>query len=89
MFDISKLLYSCGNINVSENFSKQVNSRIVYFIWNNSKPKVKRTMLIQATGNGGLNMPDMTIICKSLKVLWVKRLLEEDPLQWKVIPLYY
>ena len=51
--------------------------------------KIKRTTLIQTKGNGGLNMPDTKIICKSLKVMWVKRLLEEDPLQWKVIPLYY
>ena len=31
----------------------------------------------------------MTIICKSLKVLWVKRLLNDDPKQWKVIPIHF
>ena len=34
-------------------------------------------------------MHDMTIICKSLKVLWVKRLLNDDPKQWKVIPIHF
>ena len=34
-------------------------------------------------------MPDMAIICKSLKVLWVKRLLNDDPKQWKVIPIHF
>ena len=89
MFAISKLLYLCGNMNVPETFPKQVNSRMFDFIWNFSTPKVKRTTLIQTTRNGGLNMPDMTIICKSLKVLWVKRLLNDDPKQWKVIPIHF
>ena len=34
-------------------------------------------------------MPDITIICKSLKVLWVKRLLNDDPKQWKEIPIHF
>ena len=34
-------------------------------------------------------MPDITIICKSLKVLWVKRLLNDEPNQWKVMPIYF
>ena len=89
MFAISKLLYLCGNMNVPETFPKQVNSRMFDFIWNFSTPKVKRTTLIQTTRNGGLNMPDMTIICKSLKVLWLKRLLNDDPKQWKVIPIHF
>ena len=41
MVAISKLLYSCGNMNVPETFPKQVNSRMFDFIWNFSTPKVK------------------------------------------------
>ena len=31
----------------------------------------------------------MSLICKSLKILWVKRLLNEEELQRKIIPLKY
>ena len=34
-------------------------------------------------------MPDMTIMCKSLKILWIKRLLGEEDSQWQTIPLHY
>ena len=34
-------------------------------------------------------MPDMSLMCKSLKILWVKRLLNEEDLQWKIISVHY
>ena len=77
--------YECPrNISKTDQFR-----RMFDFIWNFSTPKVKRTTLIQTTRNGSLNIPDMTIICKSLKVLRVKRLLNDDPKQWKVIPIHF
>ena len=34
-------------------------------------------------------MPDMSLMCKSLKILWIKRLLNEEDLQWKIISVHY
>ena len=45
--------------------------------------------MIQTTKAGGLNMPEMGLMCKALKIMWVKRLLNEELRQWKIIPLYY
>ena len=45
--------------------------------------------MIQKTIDGGLNMPDMRLMCKAIKLMGVKRLLNEELRQWKVIPLYY
>ena len=45
--------------------------------------------MIQKTVDRGLNMPDIQLMCKALKVTWIKRLLKEENRQWKVIPLYY
>ena len=39
--------------------------------------------------NGRLKMPDMSLMCKSLKILWIKRLLNEEDLQWKIISVHY
>ena len=38
--------------------------------------------------HGGLKMSDnfFLLMCKSLKILWVKRLLKEEVLLWKIIP---
>ena len=89
MFGISKLLYTCSNLKVPEDFPKTVNSIISKFVWNFRPPKVKGSTMIQNVRNGGLKMPDMTIMCKSLKILWIKRLLDEENSQWKIIPLHY
>ena len=48
---------------------------------------VKGTTMIQSINNGGLKTPDMSLMCKSLKIVWVKCLLNEEELQWKIIPL--
>ena len=45
--------------------------------------------MIQTTKAGELNMPEMGLMCKALKIMWVKRLLSEEQRQWKIIPLYY
>ena len=82
MLGISKLLYTC-----SAESSSCV--RVINFVWNSLPPKVKRWTLIQNTKNGGLKMPDMSLMCKSLQILWVKRILDEEDLQWKIIPVHY
>ena len=90
MFGISKLIYLCSNLNVPSAFQKkQVNTKIADFVWNSPVSKVKRTTMIQTTKAGGLNMPEMGLMCKALKIMWVKRLLNEEQRQWKIIPLYY
>ena len=45
--------------------------------------------MIQTTKSSGLNMPEMGLMCKALKIMWVKRLSNEQQRQWKIIPLYY
>ena len=34
-------------------------------------------------------MPDMSLMCNSFKILWVKRLLNEEDSLWKIIPAHY
>ena len=89
MLGISKLLYTCSNLKVPETFPKATKSCITNFVWNSLPPKVKSSTMIQNTKNGGLKMPDMSLMYKSLKTLWVKRLLDEEDLQWKIIPVHY
>ena len=45
--------------------------------------------MIQTTKAGGLNTPEMVLMCKALKIMWVKRFLNEEQRQLKIIPLYY
>ena len=61
------------------NFSEKDNDICFKFIWND---KVKSQTVIFPVDKGGLNMVDFTILDKSLKAAWVKRLHEADCSKW-------
>ena len=61
----------------------------IRFIWKGKPDKVKRLTLIKSYEKGGLNMVDINSYFKSLKVPWVKRLLNSETSNWKVIPRKY
>ena len=46
------------------------------FLWPNGKHHVKKNVITNKTANGGLNMPDITCMNKSLRLLWIKRILD-------------
>ena len=64
------------------NFAEKVNDICFKFIWNFKPDKVKRHTIIGPVDKGGLNMVDFTMVVKSLKAAWVKRLCEEDGSKW-------
>ena len=64
------------------NFAEKVNDICFNFIWNFKPDKVKRQTIVLPVDKGGLNMVDFTILVKSLKVAWVKRLCEDDGSKW-------
>ena len=48
------------------------------FIWDGKPDKIKRDTLMQDYGQGGLKMIDIENFILSLKVSWVKRLLQTE-----------
>ena len=56
---------------------------IYNFIWNGNTDKVCRNIFMQKICNGGYNMHDFNTVDKSLKIMWMKYLLDENNNIWK------
>ena len=55
------------------------------FIWNKVE-KIKRTVMYNEYENGGFKVPHIKTFCQSLKVVWVKRMLDNlNFSDWKVL----
>ena len=53
---------------------KKVNELFFDFIWPKGKHHVKKNVLIQDIESGGLKMPDVESMVKSIKLTWIKRI---------------
>ena len=54
-----------------------VKRKILEFIWNTKRPKVKYQILIKDY-DGGIKLPDIELHLQTQRVLWAKRLLTGD-----------
>ena len=65
-------LYVASIYPISDSFLKQVEALMFDFIWPNKKHHVKKNVLIKDIESGGLKMPDLESIVKSVKMNWIK-----------------
>ena len=86
---LPKIMYVCEMLVPSENFLKQVKSKIFTFVWKNKPPSVAYDVLVRSKLQGGLNFPDISKKVKTQNIMWVKRLLNEEESPWKIIPKFY
>ena len=64
----------------------EINTIVYKFIWKTSKDRVKRTVMRNSLRRGGLNVPDPDRQADSLKVVWVKKLLDpKNKGKWKEV----
>ncbi len=82
----SQFTYIASIVSLPDNVVNEINTILFKFIWN-SNEKVKRKTLIADLQNGGLKMIYFPHFEKSLKVAWIKRILNTDAASWKNIPL--
>jgi hypothetical protein len=75
--------FQSNNLFVPEEFVSQIHKMIFKFLWNDKPAKIKGETVIADTEEGGLRMPHFPTIVASLKVLWIKRLLDEKCSKWK------
>ena len=65
---------------------KELNDIFYYFLWNGKCDKIKRKVMINEPGNGGLKMIDLCSFNKSLKTTWVKKYLDTtNNGKWKLL----
>ena len=57
---------------------KEIDRLIYNFIWNGNTDKVRRNIFMQKVCNGEYNMHDINTVDKSIKIMWMKYLLDEN-----------
>ena len=73
---VSQLIYLMSIIpSPSPTQFKQINDLLYGFIWDNKKDKIKRNTLIGPIVNGGAKMIDVQAQNKSMKLAWIKRIM--------------
>ena len=56
------------------------------FIWRGRAPRIKHTTLIADYADGGYKHVDIATKLESLKVIWIRRMLDNNFNVWKAIP---
>ena len=87
-YAVPQLLYVCGNLGVPEWFTKGANTAMFNFLWSGKNDKIKRKTIVAPIEEGGLKMIDLEAMIKAQKVMWVKRLLDENFASWKAFPYW-
>ena len=61
---------------------KELNTILFKFLWDNKPDKLKREQITLPTRQGGLNMINIDHFITSLKITWVRRLIQsENPIK--------
>lgn len=84
---LSKLIYLWILLpNPPIQFIQQLQKKCFQFVWDNKNDKIKRTVAVQTITNGGINVPHIETYIKSLKLIWMKKILLDcqNP-KWKQI----
>ena len=84
----SQLSYLAPILNFPDSFMNKLNRLFFKFIWNRGEA-VKRNTIIADYEKGGINVFNVKLFFDSLKLSWIKKLIDPDVACWKNIPLYY
>ena len=77
-FALPKLIFALSALLNPSNVTINHIEKIMYaFIWDNNPEKIKRNTLIQKYEAGGIKMVDLRKFIQSLKITWIKRLLDQ------------
>ena len=57
---------------------KRIETIMYDFLWDSKPAKIKREILTMDYGKGGLKMIDLETFIKSLKICWIKRMIESE-----------
>jgi len=89
---LSQIVYSTSMLDIPNNYASVIQSLLFQFLWKNKPDKIKRQVLYQDYGNGGLQVTNVEIIFKSLRLGWIQHLLrnnDEEDDTWSAIPKFY
>ena len=83
---LSRAVYVCAVSSPSRQFLDQLSLLKRNFIWAGKSAKIKHSTLIGSYAEGGYKDVDIESKFMSLKIIWMKRLLDDKFHPWKIIP---
>ena len=83
---LSKAVYVCTMTSPSRLFLDQLNHLKRNFMGGGKSAKIKHSTLIGSYAEGSYKDVDIESKFKSLKIIWIKRLLDDNFHPWKIIP---
>ena len=84
-----KFVYLVQSLKVPAQIIKTINTLIYKFLWHGKREKNKRTTLIGQKHLGGIDMLDTESFFRSLKIKFIKSLINEEEANWKLLPKYF
>ena len=80
----SQVIHLLSPLQANSQIIKQINDVFFDFLWNTKGDKIKRNVITQNYGNGGLKMIDIASFNKALKSVWIRKYLDESKKgKWK------
>ena len=73
---VSKLIYIISCVIIPEVNLKSIQTLIMKYVWRGRPPKVKNKVICQSITDGGLAAADVQVTYTSLKLSWIRRLME-------------
>ena len=82
---VSQLVYLLSRLRSNYKVLNEINDLLYTFLWNGKGDKIKRKLMINDFGVGGLKMIDISSFSKSLKTTWIKKYLDNNNKgKWKI-----
>jgi len=90
---IPHLVYLTSMLVTLSEIVSSVTTSLFDFMWCKKPDKIKRQVMYQDYVDGGLRVPNMEVMAKSLNLAWISRFLLTDVLSrkenWKAIPYHF
>ena len=82
----SQLVYILSPLLTNQQVLNEINNIFYKFLWVGKGDKIKRSIMISDSGNGGLKMIDLNSFNKALKLSWAREYLNNDnSAKWKLL----
>ena len=82
---IPQVIHLFSNIYTPMHILERIDSLFFDFLWGGKPPRVKKSTIINDYYEGGLKMPNIYNIHISQKVIWLKRLTNDNNKKWKAL----
>ena len=85
---LSKLIYLWTLLpNPPDDFFSSLQSLCYQFVWNKKRDKINRKTAHLSVRNGGIGLPELKTLAKSLKLTWIRKLLSTKH-KWKSVAMF-